>query len=265
MISVAFAFISFFVLLLLVKKIGRTFANAALLLVLVWSIYILASMLGTNGHYKWNYAGVIWLIFMLYLYSIFYFLGNRYVIKGFTNRDLYIDVDHSEFHISKTAWSMLYILVFLAFAKWAYELKINGFHLAEINNINALASMNHELAVARYAGDSQGNTVLQLLNVATYAAPACGGFSLNFAIHSTQRWISLISLIPILFVTLTNNTKAGLIGGGYALHNMLSCGILLQVEGLDACENKDGDIGSYSCSSCLFRFDFFNDVENRRG
>lgn len=213
MISVVFAFISVFILLLLIKKIGRTFANAALLLVLIWSIYILASILGTRGLYNWNYAGVIWLIFMLYFYSIFYFLGNKYVIKGFINRDLYIGVDHSEFRISKTAWGMLYILILLAFAKWAYELKINGFHLAEINNINALASMNHELAVARYSGDSQGNIVLQLLNVATYAAPACGGFSLNFVVHKSQRWISIISIIPILLVTLTNNTKAGLIGG----------------------------------------------------
>lgn len=45
---------------------------------------------------------------------------------------------------------------------------------------------------------------------------------------------------------------------------MLPRGILLQVERVDPCKDKDFGICNYFYDGCLLPFDFFNDAENRR-
>lgn len=202
-------------LFLFLKIFKNSFFDVGCLLIVLWTIYIFLSLIGTINLYIWKYDGLIWLVIMLYAFGIFYEIGKRYTVKNFQNRNMVGDYDHNDIILSDTSWHMLVLLIILAFAKWGYELRINGFHLYDFSTLNALSTMNHEFAVARYSGGSSSSSILQILNIATYSAPVCGGFAFSFADKKVRKLFSLASLLPILLVTLTNNTKAGLIGGGY--------------------------------------------------
>lgn len=215
------------ILLFLLKFMRNSFFDAGCLLIILWLIFIFVSLIGTINLYTWKYDGLIWLIIMLYVFGTFYGIGKRYCVKNINNRNMVGDYDHMNISVSKNSWKILVLLIVLAFVKWLYELRINGFHLSDFGSLASLSSMNHDFAVARYSGGSTSNSILQLLNIATYSAPICGGFAINYADSKLRKMLCAVSLFPILLVTLTNNTKAGLIGG-VTLCNQLPYFLLLQ-------------------------------------
>ena len=177
-----------------------------------WIIWIVASLLGTITLYSWDYTGVIWIYSALFLFCLFYFAGAPFSIVTVHRKSQTIKLGE----ITSISWIFLLLLIVLGMVKWGLQVYTNGFGFENFLSIDSLAEMNHEFAVNRYSGNGMEGgiigAVISILNAMVYAAPLCGGFSYPYTNTSKKKILSIFSLSPSILVTLTNNTKAGMIG-----------------------------------------------------
>lgn len=210
--GILIVFITSILLAYAAKFLGSGKSSPVSIIALFWIISVLASLVGTITLYSWDYTGVFWIYASLLLFCLAYFAGAPF----------YIVIRHQKKQVFKLkkvtffSWVFLSILVILGIIKWGLQVYTNGFSLANFFSLETLAEMNHEFAVNRYSGNGgeggAAGAIISILNAMVYSAPLCGGFSYPYADKSKKKILAVGSLVPSILVTLTNNTKAGMIG-----------------------------------------------------
>lgn len=212
--SIIILFIASFLLVYLAKYMNGNIMAPSGFLSLFWSIFVFASLIGSISLYDWDYYGIFWLYLALLSLNVSFAVGTPFhlVIKKWDQKKKRIELSK----ISSFSWTALVILIILGLAKWAFQVYTNGFSVTDFLSLDNLADMNHEFAVNRYSGEGGegglAGLVISVLNAMVYAAPLCGGFSYPYAAEKKKKIIAAISLLPAFLVTMTNNTKAGMIG-----------------------------------------------------
>ena len=211
--SIFILFIASLFLINISKYLSHTLMAPTSFLSMYWSVLTTVSLIGTILIYDWDFNGIIWLYIALIILNIGYFIGSPFSLL-LSHRDIREKKVSLE-RINPSAWYLLGLLILFGLAKWALQVYTNGFSLSDFLSLENLADMNHEFAVNRYSGNAETGfigLIISILNALVYAAPLCGGFVAAYAFTTKQKIIAGISLLPALLVTITNNTKAGMIG-----------------------------------------------------
>lgn len=193
------------------KYIGQSIFSPVCLITLLWTMLTCLSIIGTLSLFSWQYEGIIFLYIALFAFMIFYCIGTHFYFKKSSHSNTDLKLCFAD-KLSTFSWIFLTLLVGLALLKWIYEVSINGFDISDFMSLDSLAAMNNYLAVERYSGDGIVNPFVQILSIAVYTAPLCGGFAYHFRVTQIQRIISIGSIMPAFLVTLTQNTKNSLVG-----------------------------------------------------
>lgn len=206
----------FFASLLLIyssKHLSANIMAPASFLSIFWSVFVFISLIGTITVYEWDYYGIFWIYISLLLLNVSYSAAAPFhLVISRKNDSNKTDL----LNISSFSWKILSVLILLGLLKWAFQVYANGFSFSDFLSLENLADMNHEFAVNRYSGAGNeggaAGSIIAVLNAMVYAAPLCGGFSYAYSKTRRQSQLSIVSLLPAFLVTMTNNTKAGMIG-----------------------------------------------------
>lgn len=195
------------------KKMSANIMAPTSFISIFWSVFVFISLAGTITLYEWDYYGIFWIYISLLFLNVSYLAAAPFHLVVFRSSAVK-KIELTD--ISSSSWKVLSVLILLGLAKWAFQVYVNGFSLADFMSLENLADMNHEFAVNRYSGAGNeggaAGSIISILNAMVYAAPLCGGFSYAYGKTKKQKQLSLLSLLPAFLVTMTNNTKAGMIG-----------------------------------------------------
>ncbi len=196
--------------ILFIQKIEKNWGSFLFVCGVFWGTLTFLAGVALRKEYEWGYKGILWIYINFFALAVMYYVGKRSAKRE------YIDCCKNEPHmngkLSNSSWVIIKILTLLGIIKWLYEVILNGFSVQDFLSVSALAQMNNSMAVERYSGRGLINIITQMLNVAVYAAPCCGGFAVVFAENKKQKIWAYMTLLPILLVLLLTNVKAGFVG-----------------------------------------------------
>ena len=150
-----------------------------------------------------RYTGLLFILACVYSFMIgTIFCESYYTPQPHPDRKLYFR--------EKRAVVLMAILLVAAFINPIYTIVLHGFSPMGIFNIGTLLQMNNAISIDRYYGAEYTNPVNQVMLVFSYAAPLFGGFCYR-QVGRLGKTLSLLSIIPCLFVAFTQAMKMGLI------------------------------------------------------
>lgn len=206
----------------MIRVSDKNWSNPVLLICCFYFSLILASLCTLGKEYEWHGFGIAWLTLSCIVLFVGYMVSRQLYKKTF-----FLTKNTVKFELNSIydgAWFFIGILIILGMFRWIYEVHLNGFSVQSFFSLNSLGEMNNYMAVARYSGQSTINSVTQLLNVALYSAPICGGFSLPFSKNKRGVLICICSLLPEILCLFTTNTKAGLLACVILFGSAYLCG-----------------------------------------
>ena len=93
-----------------------------------------------------------------------------------------------------------------------YSIVLHGFNLQALLSMQDLLNMNRQISEDRYMSGDVSNVVNQFFLIFCYAAPLFGGFCYRWVGRWT-RLVCILTLIPGMFIALTQSMKMGMITG----------------------------------------------------
>lgn len=193
------------------KMITRNWTNPAFLMILFWSVFIIApSFVFSDGH-DWNYYGLIWIAAACLFFSIGNAIGNNIASREF-NKNLLISSRESDKRLSNISWNFILLCIIIGVTRSAFDVILNGFSFRMFFDIDSLIAMNTSIAYQRYfGGGATYGLIMQVMLFFIYAGPICGGYAFVYASKRSQRVLCFATFIPIIGNILLTNGKAGLI------------------------------------------------------
>lgn len=113
---------------------------------------------------------------------------------------------------SKWAKPILIILFVGAMVNPLYSIILHGFSLQALLDMREVLEMNKGISEDRYSGVENYNIVNQFFLIFCYLAPLIGGFCYR-KVGKITKSLCLITLIPGMFIALTQSVKMGMITG----------------------------------------------------
>lgn len=110
------------------------------------------------------------------------------------------------------ALPILLILFVGAMVNPLYSIVLHGFSLKALLSLQDILNVNKSIAEDRYYTGGVTNTVNQIFLVFCYAAPLLGGFCYRW-VNKLTKTICLLTLIPGMFIALTQSMKLGMVTG----------------------------------------------------
>lgn len=110
------------------------------------------------------------------------------------------------------AFPILMILFICAMVTPLYSIVLHGFSIQALLDMREVLEMNKDISEERYAGMGARNLITQVFLIFCYAAPLFGGFCFRW-VNKFVKIICVLSLIPGIFVALTQSMKMGMISG----------------------------------------------------
>lgn len=142
--------------------------------------------------------------FFLMTASLSVFLGE--LVFAFKNTKQEINVVTNK-NISKL---LFYVFLGIAFVFPVESLLVNGVSLSTILSFESLLEVNNTIAVSRYEEETKTSIISQLTLIFVYLTPLWAGFLSG---ENKSKKLLLISLLPSIFVLITQNTKLVFIAG----------------------------------------------------
>lgn len=178
-------------------------------------IFLIATILCCQGFVIVRYTGLLFIIACVLSFTIgTIFCETYYTAPKQAQKYLC-------FNKSRANW-LMFFLFFAAFINPIYTVVLHGFSPLGIFNIGTLLQMNNTISIDRYSGAEYSNPVNQLMLVFSYVAPLVGGFCYR-QVNTFGKTLSLLSIIPCLFVAFTQSMKMGLITSVF----LWACGFLV--------------------------------------
>lgn len=110
------------------------------------------------------------------------------------------------------ALPILLILFACAMVTPLYSIVLHGFSLRALLDMREVLEMNKGISEDRYGGVEARNIITQVFLIFCYVAPLMGGFCFRW-VNRFVKVICVITLIPGIFVALTQSMKMGMISG----------------------------------------------------
>lgn len=110
------------------------------------------------------------------------------------------------------AFPLLLLLFIGAMVNPLYSIVLHGFSLQALLDMREILEMNKGISEDRYAGAEYSNVINQFFLIFCYAAPLFGGFCYRM-VNKLTKAICIITLIPGMFIALTQSMKMGMITG----------------------------------------------------
>ena len=112
----------------------------------------------------------------------------------------------------KRALPTMCVLLVCAMVNPLYSITLHGFTLQALLDMREILEMNKGISEDRYAGADYTNMFSQFFLIFCYAAPLFGGFCYRMVDRLTKT-ICILTLIPGMFIALTQSMKLGMITG----------------------------------------------------
>lgn len=114
----------------------------------------------------------------------------------------------------KKEWALptMCVLLVSAMVNPLYSIILHGFSLQALLDMREILEMNKGISEDRYAGADYTNMFNQFFLIFCYAAPLFGGFCYRMVGRLTKT-ICILTLIPGMFIALTQSMKLGMITG----------------------------------------------------
>ena len=173
-----------------------------------WVMSILISLIYFPLNMPNSYYSYIYILFTGIIFTISNKFGEElaFKIKKVNSKQKSFEI-----HICKIGWKIVLITTFLAMFRSIYELISYGTSVRALFDFNELLDVNAMMAQNRYNGNNSSNILLKILMPFVYFAPLAGGYVYNFALNNIHKFLSIITILPILVSALITNAKAGLI------------------------------------------------------
>jgi oligosaccharide repeat unit polymerase len=210
-----------------------TFLIVALIIVLLWLSWKYILRLEPAGIFVAMWSILIIVILCCQEFIIVRFTGLLFILAcvySFTFGTIFCetcyrprqDREKQLIFNSERATVLMAVLLVTAFVNPVYTIVLHGFSPMGIFDIGTLLKMNNTISVDRYSGSEYTNPLNQVFLVFSYTAPLFGGFCYRLS----GRWgkaLSLLSVIPCLFIAFTQAMKMGLITSVF----LWTCGFLV--------------------------------------
>jgi len=198
------------IIFFVIYKTHKTLIHPSLVIQMFYTIQIVIA-LAIFWEYSFSLQGIIWILIALFSFSIGGLLSNSLLRKRFNISDYSMLKKSINININNSIW-ILKILLVVSFLYPIDLILRNNISLSSLLNFQNLLALNNEMAVARYAGDSEhGGIFSRLLLTFVYLTPLVAGFNINFFTNIKHKKLCWLSFIPAGLVLLVTNTKAGLI------------------------------------------------------
>jgi oligosaccharide repeat unit polymerase len=202
------------IILLIMTSISRyilkNWAEPAHIMLLYWSTFIISSLIVFKDSFRWNYFGLLWIIFA----CLFFWIGHEFG-KSLNYKMLRLNTTPKPIIIDKklssSSWVFLIICTITGLLRTVTEVSINGLSFKMFFNIDSLINMNTFMAYNRYYGDISYGWAMQVMLIFTYAAPFCGGYAIIHSEEKSKRLLSYLTFTPVIANLLLTNAKSGII------------------------------------------------------
>lgn len=194
-------------------KISKSILHPVRLFALMWSVLVIIPPLLWDIEYSWAYTGLVWINLAVLSTIAGAYLVRDYAFGG-THNYLGKTSECSEQSLRKDTdyiWIILGAIVILGLMSAILSLRQNGFHISNALSLRGLLNVSSAAAIQRYTGTQSRSMVHQLLSIFVYLSAVCGGYSYNFAADRKLKFLSLISLLPIVCEMLFTSGKVGFI------------------------------------------------------
>lgn len=189
-------------LLLLSWKYIQTLEPAGVFAVM-WIFFVVAVLLVQN-YIELRFDGILFIVVSIITF-----------ISGTIFCDTYYRPTPSGNELTfKKKWALpLVVVLFIgAMVNPLYSIVLHGFSLQALLDMREVLEMNKGIAEDRYAGAEAHNMVNQFFLIFCYAAPLFGGFCYRW-VNKFTKTICILTLIPGMFIALTQSMKMGMITG----------------------------------------------------
>lgn len=198
--------------------------------ILIIALIIILLLLSWRYILKLEPAGVfalLWavttpVVLLLQHYIALRFAGILYIIGGvvcFVLGTVFCDTTYHPRQedrqlVFRREWALpvMTVLFVGAMVNPLYSIILHGFNLQALLSMQDLLNMNKQISEDRYMSGDVSNIVNQFFLIFCYAAPLFGGFCYRW----TGRWtrlVCILTLIPGMFIALTQSMKMGMITG----------------------------------------------------
>ena len=195
-------------------------ALTIVLLLLSWK-YILR--LEPAGIFAIIWVVSIPLILLLQEYIVLNFEGILFIVAAvifFMLGVIFCDIYYHPKENTKTiltfrkewALPLVFVLFVFAMVNPLYSIVLHGFSLQALLDMREVLEMNKGISEDRYSGTENYNVINQFFLIFCYAAPLFGGFCYRMVGKFTKA-ICIITLLPGMFIALTQSMKMGMITG----------------------------------------------------
>jgi oligosaccharide repeat unit polymerase len=203
-------------IVLMMLFIGRIcskhWVNPAFVMILYWSVYIIAALWFFRGDFNWTYLGLLWILAACIFFAFGNALGSALGRRAFLTKIKINNNPHIEKNFSNLSWKFILLCIIIGLFRTSMEVVLNGFSFRMFLDLESLIEMNTAMAYQRYyGGGATYGSILQILLIFVYAGPLCGGYAFVYSKKQSERLLCFATFIPIISNLLFTNTKAGVI------------------------------------------------------
>ena len=199
-----------------------TFLIIALLIVLAFLSWKYMMQLEPAGVFAAMWIALITAVLLMQNFIILRFSGILYIVICvilFMLGTIFCDYVYHPHpsHVTLTfrkKWALpvLAVLFVCAMVTPLYSIILHGFSIQALLDMRELLEMNKNISEDRYSGVEARNLITQVFLIFCYAAPLFGGFCYRW-VNKYVKVLCILSLIPGIFVALTQSMKMGMVSG----------------------------------------------------
>lgn len=184
--------------------VHQSYKNPAKWFNLMWPLQILIVYLLFRNEFKFVGLGLIYILVVCLIYSLGGDFG-KYIMRNVCQKE-----KHHYIYKRKYAISLLCLLLSFSLFIVIKNIYSSDFGLSSVFSLEELLELNHQSSIDRYAGNNENSILSQMGRVIIYLTSIYGGYL--YALESGKgRLLSIISIFPSMFISLTQSVKSGFI------------------------------------------------------
>ena len=170
----------------------------------IWAFLISVLVLFFNDTITLKYNGLFFLFGSVAIFTV----GSLMAEKLIANKK----VENNIFFNNRLAIQILGIITLFGFVNPIYQIYANGFSLLDMLGREKLHNMVYHITYNRYTNEEKSySTIAQLFLTFAYCAPLLGGYCWALTKNKFQKILTIISITPCFFITLTQSSKMQMI------------------------------------------------------